>query len=111
MPGFDGTGPRGMGPMTGGGRGFCSPWGIGAAPRRYGVPPGIGYGSPYYSGAAMPNPFYGAPATAPGAAPFAPQMTEEQELGFLKNQADTVKSQLDQIEARMRELETKGKQI
>ena len=24
MPGFNGTGPRGMGPMTGGGRGFCS---------------------------------------------------------------------------------------
>ena len=24
MPGFDGTGPRGMGPITGGGRGFCS---------------------------------------------------------------------------------------
>ncbi|HHW54697.1 MAG: DUF5320 domain-containing protein [bacterium] len=23
MPGFDGTGPRGLGPMTGGGRGFC----------------------------------------------------------------------------------------
>jgi len=23
MPGFDRTGPRGMGPMTGGGRGFC----------------------------------------------------------------------------------------
>ena len=23
MPGFDGTGPRGMGPMTGGGRGYC----------------------------------------------------------------------------------------
>lgn len=23
MPGFDGTGPMGMGPMTGGGRGFC----------------------------------------------------------------------------------------
>jgi hypothetical protein len=26
MPGFDGTGPRGMGPMTGGGRGFCNPY-------------------------------------------------------------------------------------
>lgn len=25
MPGFDGTGPQGMGPQTGGGRGFCSP--------------------------------------------------------------------------------------
>ncbi|MFH2011638.1 MAG: DUF5320 domain-containing protein [Pseudomonadota bacterium] len=24
MPGFDGTGPRGQGPMTGGGRGFCN---------------------------------------------------------------------------------------
>lgn len=31
MPGFDGTGPRGLGPMTGGGRGFCA-------------------GYPYYSG-------------------------------------------------------------
>jgi hypothetical protein len=27
MPGFDGAGPRGMGPMTGGGRGFCNPYG------------------------------------------------------------------------------------
>lgn len=25
MPGFDGTGPAGMGPMTGGGRGWCNP--------------------------------------------------------------------------------------
>jgi len=24
MPGFDGTGPRGLGPLTGGGRGFCA---------------------------------------------------------------------------------------
>jgi len=23
MPGFDGTGPAGQGPMTGGGRGYC----------------------------------------------------------------------------------------
>lgn len=25
MPGFDGTGPAGQGPRTGGGRGFCAP--------------------------------------------------------------------------------------
>ena len=25
MPGFNGTGPQGMGPGTGGGRGFCTP--------------------------------------------------------------------------------------
>jgi len=24
MPGFNGTGPRGIGPMTGGGRGYCA---------------------------------------------------------------------------------------
>jgi hypothetical protein len=26
MPGFDGTGPAGMGPMTGGARGWCEPY-------------------------------------------------------------------------------------
>jgi len=95
MPGFDGTGPRGMGPMTGGGRGFCSPWGIGAAPR--------GYGYPYY-GAGIPYPSYRAPTSAPGAIPFAPQMTREQELDFLKNQSQAMRGQLEQIDARMRDL-------
>jgi len=109
MPGFDGTGPRGMGPMTGGGRGFCSPWGIGAALRGYGVSPAVGYGYPYYGGAGASYPFYGMPTSAPVATPFAPQMTREQELDFLKNQANAMKSQLEQIEARMRELEIKEK--
>jgi Family of unknown function (DUF5320) len=35
MPCFDGTGPRGMGPMTGGGRGFCAPGDVRA---------GVGFG-------------------------------------------------------------------
>jgi len=109
MPGFDGTGPRGMGPMTGGGRGFCSPWGIGAALRGYGVPPAVGYGYPYYRGAGVPYPAYGAPAAAPGTTPFAPQMSKEQELDFLRNQAQAVKGQLEQIEARMHELQIKEK--
>jgi len=26
MPGLNGTGPAGMGPMTGGGRGWCNPY-------------------------------------------------------------------------------------
>jgi hypothetical protein len=97
MPGFDGTGPRGMGPMTGGGRGFCSPWGIGAASRSYGVPPRLGYGYPYY----------GAGQVAPGAMPFAPQMTREQELDFLKNQAQAMRGQLEQIESRIQQLGSK----
>ena len=99
MPGFDGTGPRGMGPMTGGGRGFCSPWGIGASVASYGTPPRVGYGYPYY----------GAAPAVPGAVPFAPQMTREQELDFLKNQAQGMRSQLEQIEARIQQLGSERK--
>jgi len=37
MPGFDGTGPRGMGPMTGGARGYCATgWG-GTVRRGFGL--------------------------------------------------------------------------
>ena len=104
MPGFNGTGPRGMGPMTGGGRGFCSPWGIGAAFAGYGIPPRVGYGYPYYGRVGMPYSAYGMPATAPGAVPFAPQMTREQELDSLKNQAQAMRGQLGQIETRVQQL-------
>lgn len=96
MPGFDGTGPRGMGPMRGGGRGSCSPWGIGAASRPYERFQGMGYGYPYY----------GAAPAVPGAAPFVPPMTREQELDFLRSQAQAMKGQLEQIDARIKELET-----
>ena len=83
MPGFDGTGPRGMGPMTGGGRGFCAIPG-------YGMPQGM----PYYA----VRPF------TLGPTPFAPNMTREQELDFLKTQAQAMKQQLEQIETRIQQL-------
>jgi len=100
MPGFDGTGPRGMGPMTGGGRGFCSSWGIGTTFRRGIVPPypGVPY-APYRGYGAMPY-----RATAPWATPFAPQMPRDQELDFLKKEAQATREQLEQIEARINEL-------
>jgi len=41
-----------------------------------------------------------------GADPYAPQMTREQELDFLRNQAEAIKEELDQIDGRIRELET-----
>jgi len=43
MPGFDGTGPMGGGPMTGWGRGYCNSFGV-----NYGAPPA---GGPGYWGA------------------------------------------------------------
>jgi hypothetical protein len=38
--------------------------------------------------------------------PPAYQVTPDQELDFLKNQAELIKGQLEQIESRMRDLET-----
>ena len=53
-------------------------------------------------------PYAAAPPTF-GSAPFAPQqVTPEQELDFLGNQAGAIKEQLEQIEARMRDLESEG---
>ena len=96
MPGFDGTGPMGMGPMTGGGRGFCSPWGIGAAQRTYGFPGLTGHAYPYYRQGAF----------FPGAAPFAPGMSREQEIDFLKSEAEALREQLKELEARIGQLST-----
>ena len=54
MPGMDGTGPMGTGPMTGWGRGLCNPYGAVYRPYAGGVPtyggsayaygPGLGWG-------------------------------------------------------------------
>jgi len=86
MPGFDGTGPRGLGPMTGGGRGLCAM----PLPRTW---------SRYAAGVAHTR--YGIPWS---------DLTPEQELGLLKNQAQALEEQLGQIEARIEELaNTKSK--
>jgi len=63
----------------------------------YPAAPGFGAGQ-------APYPFYAGASPTPGPAPFAPEMTEEQELDFLKNQAQALKEQLEQIEARIQEL-------
>ena len=101
-------------------RGSSPPWpyigrGRGGLPRcwypmagvapSYWQPPQAGQASyPAYS-APWDTPYYGT-APAPGTMPFAPQMTKEQELDFLKNQAESIKSQLEQIGTRIQELES-----
>ena len=92
MPGFDGTGPRGMGPMTGGGRGFCSPWGAGVGPRPYRFPRRAPYTYAY--------PRYG----AYGFQPSAPRMSREQELEFLKSEAQVMRDDLKELETEIEKL-------
>lgn len=112
MPFGDGTGPRGMGPMTGRGAGYCGGYGRpGFTNPAFGPPGGYGYGHRGYG-----YPGYGAPYGYSGVIPYIPPipgvppafvMNREQELDYLKNQAQIARSQLEQIESRMRELEKK----
>lgn len=95
MPGFDGTGPGGMRPMTGGGRGFCRPWGVGVARSTYGFRRRAPFASPYYG--------------AYGFGPFAPQMTHEQELEFLKTESQTLREELKELEDRIGQLSAERK--
>ena len=102
MPFGDGTGPRGMGPMTGRGTGYCAGFGrLGFAnpiPGRRGVGFRRAYGYPYA---------YRSPVPYPGYAPFSPQMDKEQELDYLKGLAQSMRDDLNEIETRVQEIESK----
>jgi hypothetical protein len=119
MPGGDGTGPEGMGPMTGRGAGFCSgyttPGYANTGGARY---PGSGRGfrggfgargyKGWYYGAGFPGwNRYGMGQAARGGVeeyPFAPDMEPAQEKDLLERQADALQKQLDGIRARIDEL-------
>ncbi len=108
MPGLDGTGPWGEGPMTGGGRGFCNPAWAGYRPRfswyrgfgrGFGRWPGWGRG--YGRRAFYPGWGGGYP---PAYAPPYP-MAPSEEIEMLKAEAASIKSGLDEINKRIEELE------
>ncbi len=161
MPGFDGTGPRGQGVMTGRGIGYCivkldpnnikinntgkgvfeMPRGDGTGPMGLGSMTGraagfcAGYNAPGYmnpisgrgyagmgrgffgrgGGRGRRNWFYatgvpgwqratmGMPAFG-GAYPYAPEVTPQQEVDILKNEADFLKKQLENIQGRIETL-------
>ena len=78
--------------------------GMGQMP--YYPPPGA-YGGPEMS----QTPYYPPPAGfgAPGMSPFGPPMAPDQEIAFLRDQAQMLKEQMDQIDARINELEKAAK--
>lgn len=114
MPGYDGTGPMGAGPMTGGRRGLCNPatagyvqayggygYGRGLGLRRgfrggYGPGMGCGYGRGYG---------WYPPAFSPAYPPVYP-MGAPGEIDRLKEQAKHLKSALESINQRIDALET-----
>ena len=118
MPRGDGTGPSGMGPMTGRAAGYCAGYpvpgymspsggrcsGIGRGAFG-GRGRGRGYGWARYNtglpawGGVAGNPYYGSP--------YPPDIAPEEEIGILKDQANMLKEQLDDIQARMEELQKK----
>jgi hypothetical protein len=131
MPGGDGTGPGGMGPMTGRAAGFCAgnptPGYANAMPGRgfgfgrgrgfgYGRGLGLGFrggrawgayqGAPY---AAPAYPYYGT-AVSPYSVPYGAGPTSEQEAEMLKGQAERFEDALDGIKKRIAELEAKTEQ-
>jgi len=107
MPGFDGTGPWGAGPMTGWGRGFCNP----SAPGAYGLGyrgwygRGLGYGRGWFGRARGYGRGWG--WRAYGAGPYGPYygMSPSEEAEMLKAEAEDMKRALEEISKRIEELE------
>ncbi|MFC1901829.1 DUF5320 domain-containing protein [Chloroflexota bacterium] len=103
MSGLNRTGPRGMGPMTGGSRGLCHP--RGSRPDYRGCEFGFRGASsvrPYIGRGWGGSPRCWSPGITGGAA--VPNMSREWEIDALKSQAHAMREQLEQLEARMKQL-------
>jgi len=130
MPGGDGTGPAGLGPMTGRAAGYCAGYpapgymngvggrGFGRGRGFGGRGGGRGWRNQFYATgltgwqrAAMGWPaFGGIPGpVAPYGEPVAPAVSAEQQLDALKGQAEYFEDALDGIRKRIEGLEAKGK--
>ncbi len=107
MPAGDGTGPLGLGPMTGRGMGYCAGYGVPGFANpwpRWGFGWGRGRGWRWWYWA----------TGLPGWARFglyrgiAPWLGPGDELTFLRNQAKFLEQQLKTISQRIEELEKAG---
>ena len=123
MPRGDGTGPSGMGPMTGRAAGYCAGYpapgymnpvgGRGYGGRGRGFRgggfgrgrgfgwAGTGYGYPAWGGA-VASPY------APYAVPLGPAMAPEQEITGLKQQAEYLQNALSDTNKRIEQLKAEA---
>lgn len=115
MPGFNGTGPRGEGPMTGGARGYCAGtkssssaflggfgtgrgnrmgMGRGMGRRACGMGRGMGYGARFYD--------------APSA--YGYSENESLESSGLKSEISSLKGELSEIKSQLKSILNKDKE-
>lgn len=95
MPRGDGTGPRGMGRMTGRRAGYCT----GYATPGYGNPAGCGFG--FGRGRGNRRAYYGAPIRYGYSAypeSYEPVVDEKE---FLKRQEEYLKGELEQVKKQL----------
>lgn len=120
MPRGDGTGPAGMGPMTGRAAGYCAGYNVPGYMNPVGGR-GMGFGGGFGRGRGWRNQYYatgltgwqraatGMPAWGAPGYGYAPQPgyapTPEQETSALKTQAEYLENSLTEIRKRMEELE------
>jgi len=115
MPGFDGTGPMGQGPMSGRERGYC------AVPLTGTRRPFLGRGfwcrgggrgwRNWYQAAGFPGwARTGTAYTAFGIDPNDPELTPTQEMSMLKQDTESLKVQLEDIQNRIEALEKMEKE-
>ena len=114
MPGGDGTGPVGMGPMTGRAAGFCAGYGMPGYMNPAGGRGYFGRGRGFWGrggGRGRRNWFYatGLPGWARAGydfyGPAAPMPTPAEEMEGLKQQAEFLQNSLSQINERIEQLE------
>ena len=111
MPGGDGTGPVGMGPITGRAAGFCAGYPVPGYANPVGGRGYWGRGRGRGDGRGWRNRFYatGLPgwARAGYQAGFPAEPTAEQEQQSLKQEAQYLQDSLDAVNKRIEELEKK----
>ncbi|MCK4887706.1 MAG: DUF5320 domain-containing protein [Planctomycetes bacterium] len=117
MPGGNGTGPAGMGPMTGRGAGYCAGYSVPGYANSvggrgfFGFGRGVGRGRGFIGrGFGWARGGYGSPAfgvAAYGQVPFNQTATPQQEVDGLKNQAKYLEDALNGIKDRIAELADK----
>jgi len=121
MPRGDGTGPMGLGPMTGRAAGYCAGYPVPGFMNPYGgrLGLGFGYGRGYGRGfgrgfrrafwPTYPYPITPPPTAYYGGGFYTPPVEPKQEMEMLTEEAKALKEQLEAINKRIIELEEKEK--